>query len=301
MAKDIDVLVIGSLNFDIVSKQERLPMIGETYVAKEMIQSAGGKGANQAVQSSKLGLKTTMLGAVGNDAFGQSLKKSLIKYHVNVENLLITESTTGIGLVTALNDGEVYATISRGANFEVSPDIIENNEALFSRAKIVCLQLEIPLASVDSAIRLAKRNNCLVILNGAPATTIDNRLLHLIDYFIVNEEEAGFYSKIKNVSKKNVAKAAKKLYSMGVKNVIITLGSKGSYLFNSKNEEFIESIKVDAVDTTGAGDSYIGAFMYGLLQQFSLEDSCIFASKVSSKTVQGVGAQSSMPWLKDMK
>ena len=301
MKKDIDVLVIGSLNFDIIAKQERLPKIGETYVARQMIQSAGGKGANQAVQCSKLGLNTVMLGAIGEDSFGAYLRESLKRHNVNIERIIVSSNVSGLGLVTALENGEVFATISRGANYDVTEDTIRENLDLIKRSKVVCLQLEIPIPSVEMAIKYAKQNDCIVVLNGAPATKINVEVLPFVDYFILNEEEAAFYSDELEVTELNVKEVSQKVLKFGVGNLIITLGSKGSYLVNSQNFQFVNSEKVKAVDTTGAGDSYIGALIYGIVNEMPFAEMGIFATKVSAVTVQGIGAQSSMPFLNEIQ
>lgn len=295
------VTVIGSLNYDIILNSKRLPKAGETYPVEEVIFAAGGKGANQAVQAAKLGLDTYFIGAIGNDFFGSELIKSLNKYKVHSENIKKVDKNTGLGIVTSLADGTVYASIDHGANFELTNEDIDKNLNLLANSRIVILQLEIPISVVEYAIKKAKENNCLVILNTAPALPVDPKILKQSDIIVANEIEAASLTG-KDINTLDDAKEAIKTLRENLGNdIIITLGENGS-VFNESNKFWYKPAKtVNAVDTTGAGDSFIGALVYGLMHDWDIKKSVDFATIISSKTVSEIGAQKAMPYLKDIK
>lgn len=294
------VAVIGSLNYDIILKQDRLANIGETISVNEIFFSSGGKGANQAVQCAKLELETFMIGKVGNDSFGDALLNSLKKYNVNTDFISKTGTNSGIGIVNSFPDGSLLSTISKGANFDITKDDIDKAEEVIKTCSIVILQLEIPLEVVEYAVKLAKYNGCYIVLNAAPSYELSKEVMALIDCFVVNESEAGFYVKNAVKSTSDAVAAAKYLYGFMAKLVIVTLGEKGSILYDGSKHYFIQPEEVNVVETTGAGDSYIGAVVYGLINSFTLEEIGKFASKVSSKTITKIGGQEAMPTLEEV-
>lgn len=301
------VVVVGSLNYDIVLKQQRLPERGETYTADYMETAGGGKGANQAVQCAKLGLNTYMAGKVGADSFGNFLIDSLNKYGVDTAHVRTSDLSTGLGIVHALPDGAVYASITTGANYDIKKEFIDDIEDLIKHCKILILQLEIPVSIVEYVIGLAKASDVYVILNAAPAREIKRESLMSVDCLVVNEAEASFYAN-ESVTDEQTARAnAYKLAAMTKGCVIITLGKNGSLLCERKNDGEIFCTSIPAgkaekvVDTTGAGDAYVGAFAYGKYMGYDDLRASIFASAASGKTVEGAGAQPSMPYLKDIE
>lgn len=298
--KSIDVLVVGSLNFDIIMKQQRLPNIGETYTVETVKTSPGGKGANQAVQCSKLGLKTAMLGKVGKDLFGQELLNSLHKYNVNTEHIEFADVSTGLGIVNSFPSGELIANIYQGANYEVDESYVMRNIDLFKKAKIVILQLEIPIIVVERLISIAKEFDCLVILNAAPSVEISIESLQLVDILVLNEVEASFYSGCKVDDLTSAEQASKIINATTGKTVIITVGSKGSVILAGNEFEYFSPYPSNVVETTGAGDSYVGGIAYSNIHSFSIKEMGLFASKVSAKTIQNIGAQESMPFLNEI-
>ncbi len=299
--KNNSIIVIGSLNYDIILKQKRFPKIGETYTADSITFCNGGKGANQAVQASKLGADTIMIGCIGNDNFGTELIKGLEKYKVNINYIRKTDTNTGIGIVNALENGELTATISRGANYDLNIEDINKISDIIRNSKILILQLEIPIKVVEYAIDLASRNEVFVILNAAPASKIDDRVLSKVDCLVVNETEASFYLGIEDGNFEFSEEDCKKLFSKIKKLLIITLGKKGSIIYDGEIMNKIESHKVDAIETTGAGDSFVGAFAYKLLNGSSYLEAAKFSSMVSALTVTKIGAQDAMPTYNEIK
>ena len=295
------IAVVGSLNYDIILKQKRLPKIGETYTADSISFCNGGKGANQAVQCSKLGADTVMIGCVGYDNFGNEVIRGLKKYDVNTDYIKKTENSTGIGVVNALENGELIATISKGANYDINIEDIDKAAKIIKNSEIIILQLEIPMEIIEYTIDLANENGVFIILNAAPAIPIKKSIFSKIDCLVVNETEANFYLGREAESIQFSEEDCKELFSKIKKLLIITLGEKGSLIYDGKNLEHIKSYKVDAIETTGAGDSFIGAFAYKLLNGSSYLEAAIFSSVVSALTVTKVGAQDSMPTLHEVK
>lgn len=289
------VTVVGSLNYDIIFKQKKLPAIGETYSADSISFCSGGKGANQAVQCAKLGLETYMVGKVGNDYFGEVLKQNLSKYGVDTTYVTTAPTNTGIGVVNSVEDGGLIATIAKGANYLLTPNDIDQAEEMISNSKVVILQLEIPVEVVEYTIKKAKGYDCYVILNGAPACEISEDALKLVDCFVVNESEASFYAGKEVSSYQDAEKVCELLHSKVGQHLIITLGAEGSLIFNGTEKLYIPPNKVKVVETTGAGDSYIGAFAYAKISGMNLREAGNFASKVSSLTVLNIGGQDAMP------
>jgi ribokinase len=298
--KNNKVAVIGSLNYDIVLKQDRLPEIGETITVDGVDFCAGGKGANQAVQCAKLGLETYMIGSVGNDHFGTMLLNSLKKYKVKTDYIGLAPTNTGLGIVNSFPDGRLLSTISTGANYSLTVEDIERAEAIIKESQIVILQLEIPREVVEFSIKLAKKHHCYVIVNAAPSYHLSDDAMALIDCFVVNEAEASFYANQEISTIEGALQVCDSLFKQIGDLLIITLGEKGSILYDGKNTFCFSPEKVNVVETTGAGDSYIGAIAYGLLNGLSKDEMGKFASKVSSKTVTKIGGQDAMPHLEEV-
>ncbi|MBT2733528.1 ribokinase [Bacillus sp. ISL-7] len=295
------VTVVGSLNFDIIFKQKKLPAIGETYSADNISFCSGGKGANQAVQCAKLGLKTYLVGKIGEDYFGEVLKQNLSKYGVDTTYITTVPTNTGIGVVNSIEDGSLVATIAKGANYSLTQKDIDQAETIIANSKVVILQLEVPIEVVEYTIKKAKKYNCYVILNGAPASEISEEALKMVDCFVVNESEASYYAGKEVSSYQEAEKACELLHAKVGQHLIITLGAEGSLIFNGTEKLFIPPNKVKVVETTGAGDSYIGAFAYGKINGMDLREAGNFASKVSSLTVLNIGGQDAMPTIDEVK
>lgn len=293
--KENIITVIGSMNYDIIFKQSSFPQKGENVIADSVTFSSGGKGANQAAQCAKLGAKTYMVGSVGNDSFGEFLKDQLSLYGVNIENVNTTHLNTGLGVVNVISDGTLVATISTGANFTIDRRRIDELEYLLEKSKIVIMQLEIPIDVVEYAIEIASRHNCYIILNAAPAKEISDISLSKVNCLVLNEPEASFYTKERifdeNSAKENCESLLKKCKEL----VIITLGENGSLIYDGKKKTYIPPKKVNAIESTGAGDSYIGAFAVKMMESGDYIEAAKFATLAGAYTVTKIGAQSSMP------
>lgn len=294
------IAVIGSLNYDVILKLSRLPEMGETFPAEDVAFSAGGKGANQAVQAAKLGVATYLIGCVGKDANGDIMVDTANKYGVNTDYVKRVDAPTGMGVVNALQDGNVFAVIVRGANFEITKEDIDNAEDLLKETELVVLQMEIPMEINMYAIDKAKEAGCKVLLNAAPAEEIPEAYLEKVDILVVNEVEAAFYlkSEVDSVDKAKIGalEMSKRLGN----SCIFTLGKEGSVVADGTEATFIPSKKVNAVESTGAGDSFIGGVGYALLHGMELVEACEFATRCSAVTVCRYGAQPSMPTLDEL-
>ena len=291
------ILVAGSMNYDIILKVKRMPHEGETMTCESASTSAGGKGANQAVQSAKLGVKTFMIGAVGNDNMGEFLLAEAVKYGLDVSHVKRSSVSSGMGCVHALEDGRVFATINRGANYDINTKDIDMAGELFSQSKILILQNEIPHEVNIYAAKKAKSYGLKVLYNAAPSFTDRREVLPLSDVVIVNEVEASEYLGVKISSVDDAVREGLKVSASMSNTWVITMGGQGSVICSEGKSEIVRPYKVDAIETTGAGDSYIGGLGYALLQGMDIFTAAKFATKCSAVTVCGIGAQSSMPTL----
>lgn len=293
-----EVLVIGSLNMDLLIKQNRLPSLGETFSANSFIQMPGGKGANQAVQCAKLGLNVAMVGCVGEDTFGDELISSLQTY--GVQKLYIKRSgTSGLGIVQILPNGDYYSTVIKGANYAIQSNDI--HDCYFQDKPLIILQSEIPYETVEYAIKKAVHYECKVLLNNAPAREIGSQVLSMVNYLVVNETETNLMTGIEIKTIDDAIIAGQKLLPRIKEFVVITLGEKGSVLVSHQIQKHFSAVFCDnVVDATGAGDSYIGAFSYGLIKKMELSDIIKFASMVSSLSLKHIGGQASFPCIKDI-
>ncbi len=292
-----NVVVLGSLNYDLILTQERLPHKGETFYADSLLQGPGGKGANQAVQCAKLGLNTTLIGKVGEDRFGEALIGSMRSAGIHTEKIK-QKGQSGLGLVNVLYDGDYHSTILKGANYLLDIEDVEREDALFKSADYIILQQEIP-AHVNDYVIKKYYENTTIILNNAPARNIEKNILKKLDYLVVNETEAEFMvgKVVSNV--KQAFEAAQELYSKIETTIVLTLGKSGVVLNDGKQSFHVPAEEVKAIDTTGAGDSFIGAFVYSLTQGYDLKEAVQFANHVSALTVKNNGGSESFPLLKD--
>lgn len=291
------VVVIGSLNYDICLKLKALPEEGETNFADSVEYCSGGKGANQAVQAAKLGLNVYMAGCIGEDDTGNFLKNSIEQYGVRTEYLKRVPGYSGMSVAQSLYDGGIRASVVHGANYCVTREQIDELKPLITPNTIVVLQLEIPLETVTYAIDVSRKEGAFVMLNGAPAAALPEETLRKVNLFILNEIEAGFFcnTRIETVqeAKDQILRLSKRLET----NCIFTLGKNGSVLCSDNKVWEISSRKVQAIESTGAGDSFIGGLCYGLVNNMEMVDACEFATVCSAITVQKVGGQPAMPSL----
>lgn len=294
------VVVIGSLNYDVCLKQDHIPEEGETCFADRVEYCSGGKGANQAVQAAKLGIVTYMVGCVGSDSQGQFLKETIEQYGVCTDFLKMTEENSGMSVAQSLYDGGVRASVVKGANDRVSKEDVEALKGFLKPGDIVVFQLEIPIPVVEYGISFCKEQGCYVIVNGAPAAPLAEEILKQIDLFIVNEVEAGFYCGCEILSEKEAEEEIRKM-ALNLNNVCIyTLGKAGSVVCEGERCEFVPSKKVQAVESTGAGDSFIGGLCYGIVHEMDIFEAARFATCCSARTVCKTGGQPAMPVLEEV-
>ena len=291
------IVVAGSLNYDIILKVKRMPHEGETMTCESASTAAGGKGANQAVQSAKLGVKTFMIGAVGNDNMGEFLLNEATKYGLDVSHVKRSSVSSGMGCIHALEDGRVFATINRGANYDINTKDIDMADELFRQSKILILQNEIPNEINIYAAKKAKGYGMKVLYNAAPSFSDRREVLPLADVVIVNEVEASEYLGVKISAVDDAVREGLKVSSSMNNTWVITMGGQGSVICADGKSGIVRPYKVDAIETTGAGDSYIGGLGYALLHGMDIFTAAKFATKCSAVTVCGIGAQSSMPTL----
>ncbi|ORX22677.1 ribokinase [Thermoanaerobacterium sp. PSU-2] len=290
------VIVVGSINMDIILRVDHIPSIGETIIAKAYKKSGGGKGANQAVASAKLGGNVCMIGRAGNDENGKILYNDLKKYGVNVEGIVLDDcAQTGSAYINVSDKGENNIIILQGANNRLSISQIKKYEYLFDDANYCILQLEIPIATVEYVAKYCYKRGIKVILNPAPAITLSENIYHYIYLIVPNETELSLLTRKTITDKESLIEASRFLLNKGVKNVITTLGEKGSFLMNNEITKYYPSVKVHAVDTTAAGDTFIGALATLLSENKSIDESIIYATYASAITVTREGAQVSIP------
>jgi ribokinase len=295
------VLVIGSANMDLVISAERFPNPGETIFGNKFEMFPGGKGANQAVCSTKLGGKTYFIGKMGKDNFSKTLKENMENEGVDLAHLLLDENhNTGTALITVDGKGENEIIVISGSNMQLTPEDIESKKELFKKVKLVVCQLEIPIGTVLKSAQLAKDNNIPFILNPAPAAVLPQEIFSLIDYLTPNEMELSMLAGLQIKRDGSLKEASEKLLQKGIKNVIVTLGSKGAVLINNYTEKYFPAPSVEVVDTTGAGDAFNGALAYALANEDSIEKAIQLAISVASFSVTKMGAQSSMPKLEEV-
>lgn len=296
-----NICVIGSLNMDLVVNVDTMPKPGQTIIGSNFKEVPGGKGANQAVAMARLNGNVSMIGKVGEDGFGQTLINSLKNDKVDTTYIQTAKGATGVALITVDKNAQNSIVVSPGANFEVKEDDIDNNIEVIKNSDIVVLQLETPLNTIKYALNKAKELNKYTILNPAPAVKLDDEIIKNVDLLTPNETELEIISGVSIETEEDIQKAAQIMIEKGVKELIVTLGSKGSLYINKEKSMFKKAYKVEAVDTTAAGDSYTGALAVALSQDKNIEDAMDFASKVGALSVLKEGAQSSLPTLEDVK
>ncbi len=291
------ILVIGSSNTDMVIKTEKLPSPGETVLGGTFFMNPGGKGANQAVAAARLGGKVTFVTKVGNDLFGNQTIGVLKKEGIDTRNVVKDEKLpSGVALITVNVSGENNIVVAPGSNGNLLAEDIPANHFTPGSFKILLLQLEIPIMTVEYAALTAAENGIKVILNPAPAQKLHDYLLKHTWLVTPDETEAGILTGIKVHNESSADNAATAFQKKGVKNVIITMGEKGAYV---KSEEFtgmIPGIKVKAVDTTAAGDVFNGALAVALAEGAGMKDAVMFANKAAAISVTRLGAQASAPY-----
>lgn len=294
------IVVVGSINMDLVTICNRVPEGGETLFGEEFFQVPGGKGANQAVAIGKLGTDVTMLGKVGKDSFGKDLIEAMKKSGVKTEHIKEGEKATGIAKIIVEKNGQNRILVVAGANSEVDREYIDEHLDVIRDCDVLVAQLEIPIETVAYALEKAKEFGKMTILNPAPARELSEDIIRNSDLIIPNESELALMTGMKTDTHEEIKEAGEKLLNLGVKDLIVTLGSKGSLHLNREVCEFHSAYKVKAIDTTAAGDSFIGGLVRELKGN-NLSEAIEFATKVSAIAVTKKGAQTSIPTIEEVE
>lgn len=295
------ICVIGSLNMDLVVNVDNMPKKGQTLIGSDFKEVPGGKGANQAVAMARLGGDVTMIGKVGTDSFGQTLIDALKNDNVNTTYVHKEDGPTGVAMITVDKNAENSIVVAPGANFKVKENDIDKNIDAIKNSDIVVVQLETPLETIKYALKSAKDLGKYTILNPAPAVKLEDSIIANVDLLTPNETELEILSGVSINCEEDILKAAQTMIEKGVKELIVTLGSKGSLYINKEISMFKKSYKVDAVDTTAAGDSYTGALSVAFSKGENIEVAMDFASRVGALCVTKEGAQSSLPTLEEVE
>lgn len=293
------IFVLGSLNMDLVINTKKIPEKGETITGSGFIANPGGKGANQAVAASKLGADVEMIGCVGKE-FGNELINSLIDNNVGTKFLVRhNEISSGIAVITVV-DGDNRIILDSGANSFCNNNDVDKAFQTACKGDLLICQLEIDSLVVEYAIKKAKELGMTTILNPAPAMELHNEALKYCDYFIPNQSECLFYTNLFPDNEEKALHCARYFKELGIKNILITLGDKGSFYYSNKENFYIKSFPTDIIDTTAAGDAFIGAFAYILSLGKDVKEAMIFASAAASIAVSKKGAQISLPYKEEV-
>lgn len=291
-----DIVVVGSINADLVLRVPRRPGPGETLLGHEAVALPGGKGANQAVAAARLGAAVAMVGAVGRDPNAEVALSGLREAGVDLAQVRTVDGATGLAVVTLSDDSENSIIVIPGANATVTPAVVEAAEHLIGAARICVLQAEIPLPSVTRAAEIARAHGTRVLLNVAPATTLPTGTLRLADPLVVNEHEAAILLGHRLGTPED---AARELAGRGVPSVVVTLGAAGLTGYEAGTSWSAPARSVTARDTTGAGDAFVGALAAELAADSSLQDAAATATRVAAASVLHLGTQPSYPWKGD--
>ena len=296
------VVVIGSLNMDLVTRAPRLPRGGETLIGESFATVSGGKGANQAVAAARLGAQVSMVGCVGSDAYGEELRGALLAEQIDCQAVSTVDDSSGVALIVVDDNSQNAIVIVAGANGALTPEVIDRFDAVLRTADVIICQLEVPDATVGHALKRGRDLGKTVILNPAPASRpLPADWYASIDYLIPNESEAAALSGLPVDSLASAETAATRLIAMGAGKVIITLGAQGSLFANGKGFEHFPAQKVRAIDTTAAGDTFVGGFAAALANGKNEADAIRFGQVAAALSVTRAGAQPSIPTLSDVQ
>jgi ribokinase len=287
---------------DLVTRAPRLPVGGETLIGHSFATVSGGKGANQAVAAARLGAQVAMVGCVGSDDYGVQLRNALLAEQIDCQAVSIVDDSSGVALIVVDDNSQNAIVIVAGANGAMTPAVIDRFDAVLQAADVIICQLEIPDATVGHALKRARALGKVVILNPAPASRpLPADWFAAIDYLIPNESEATVLSGLPVDSQETAESAASQLIAMGAGKVIITLGAQGSLFANGQSFEHFPAPKVKAVDTTAAGDTFVGGFAAALANGKSEAEAIRFGQIAAALSVTRAGAQPSIPTLSDVQ
>ncbi|WP_066249774.1 ribokinase [Neobacillus drentensis] len=291
-----EITVVGSINVDIVAFTNHYPNQGETIFGKKMVTLPGGKGANQAVASARLGKKVHMIGSIGTDLYGDTMIKSMKDNGINTSCVKrVQENSTGCAIITIDHTAENTMLVVKGANDELTAKDIQDAFSKINNSKVLLVQMEIPEEAVIESMIQARNKGMFVVLDPAPADGITKRALQYADLIVPNKQETKQLTGINVIDLDSAHQAAEYFNRMGVKNSIIKMGDKGSLVYESGKTEYIQAIQVTAVDTVGAGDSFAGAIGSAIADGAGLVAAVKFATIVAALKVTKQGAQDGVP------
>lgn len=292
----VRIAVVGSMNMDIVSRVESAPQAGETVHSLQTEFSPGGKGANQAIAAARVGAKVDMFGAIGDDPFGKTIKEHLLANGVNMNNVIVKSTNTGLAHITLENSGENRIIISGGANACFTLDDMQSKNDALTQSEIILVQNEIPMETIVYTLETSKRLGKRIIYNPAPAIAVNPQILALADVLIVNETEASSLAGIAVESEQDAQQAVEHLLSQGCQEVILTMGGKGLLYCNQSQQHFrLPAFNVSSVDSTAAGDTFVGVFAVKTAENSEIYAALHYASAAAALTVTRQGAQASIP------
>ena len=290
------VVVVGSANTDLVIRAPNIPAPGQTVLGSDFLKANGGKGANQAVAAARLGAHVTFVGRVGADQFGRDAIDSYAEAGIDTRYIAIdSDTSTGVGLIVVDEAGENAIVVASGANGRLDPVDVSRAARAIRLGDILLLQLETPLASTERALQLARENKTPVILNPAPAGDVPAELLRRIDVLTPNEHEVTALAAHLGTTTDDVEEAAAALLATGVGTIVVTLGPAGTMIVDSDGSRTLDAPRVEAVDTTGAGDAFNGALAVELAEGRELDEAVAAAQRVAAVSVTRPGAQPSLP------
>ncbi len=292
---DPEIVVVGSLNMDLIVRAPRFPAPGETVIGVGFSMALGGKGANQAVAAARLGGNVGMVGMVGDDGYGKAHLQALSNEGIVTFVGVSREAHTGVALIVVDDSGQNSIVVSPGANHVLSAGDIHRAEATLKHAKMLVVQLEIPQDAVKEAIEIAWESGVPVLLNPAPARKLGKDILSRVDYLILNETEAAMMTGMEVSGINDAHEAARRLRESGADAVVVTLGARGAYVMSDDTSFHMPAFKVRPVDTTAAGDAFVGGFAVAMASGMSLHDAARFASAAGALATTKMGAQPSLP------
>jgi ribokinase len=297
-----DIVVVGSLNMDLVIRAQRAPAAGETLSADELHTIPGGKGANQAAAIARLGISVAMVGRVGQDDYGEQLVSNLNRQGVDVTHIRRELGVqTGLAIIVVDRLGENRILLISGSNAHVNEEDIDGALESITKAKLLLCQLETLHTTVNYAIETASRCNIPILLNPAPAYPIPDQILKNISYLVLNETEAQVVSRLPVEGVASAKKAALSLCARGVKTVVITLGSQGAVVSSGEGTAHVPGFAVHPIDTTAAGDAFIGGFAVATARGLPMNERLRFANACGALAVTKLGAQTSLPSLEEVE
>jgi len=295
------IVVVGSVNIDLMLSVPALPRPGETVMGSGFVTAPGGKGANQAVAASRLDGNVSFIGSIGVDAFGAQARASLVASGVQLEHLHeVRGSATGVAMVLSDAAGENCIALDAGANAQLSASHVDAAEAVIAQARLLICQLETPLGTVLRALGLAKRHGVATLLNPAPAQALPDSAFKGLTFLVPNAPEASLLTGVDVVDVASAEQAARVLLAKGVGTVLLTLGAAGVLLACADEVAHFPAPEVIAVDTTGAGDTFVGAFSAAWSRGEPVRAAIAFAQRAAAFSVQQRGAQASMPWVSEL-